>query len=43
MNDWGFYFAVKIDFKREGCGVKDRAAISTAAQVALYFTRNLWR
>jgi hypothetical protein len=43
MNDWGFHFSVKINFERERCGVKDRAAISTAAQVALNFTCNLRR
>jgi hypothetical protein len=41
MNDWGFYFSVKINFESQGCGVEDRAAISASAQVALYFTRNL--
>jgi hypothetical protein len=43
MNDWGFNFAVKIDFKGKRCTVKHSTAVITAAQVALNFARNLGR
>jgi hypothetical protein len=33
----GFYFPVKIDFKRKGCGIENRSAVGAIAQVALDF------
>jgi hypothetical protein len=39
----GFHFAVKINFKGQGGGIENSAAILAGAQVALDFTRDLRR
>jgi hypothetical protein len=42
MDCGDIYFAIKVDFKRKGRGVKNGAAIITVAQVALDVAGYLW-